>query len=91
MSIDQNLLDILCCPVSKTPVTRLSRNQLQALNHYIDNGQVVAVEGAPVQTPLQEALVTLDGKVIYPIEDGIPVMLPESGIGTAQFERFPQA
>jgi uncharacterized protein YbaR (Trm112 family) len=36
-----------------------------------------------------EALITTDRKVIYRIEDGIPVMLPEEGIGTLQLTAFP--
>ena len=38
---------------------------------------------------VDEALVTTDGKVIYRVDDGIPVMLPEQGIGTVQFNEWP--
>ena len=35
--------------------------------------------------------VTTDGKVIYRVEDGVPVMLPDEGIGTTQMHDFPGA
>jgi uncharacterized protein YbaR (Trm112 family) len=89
--MDKRLLDILCCPVSKTPVRLLGKNELDALNTAIGAGQVDTVAGSPVRAPLGEGLITIDGKVIYRIEDGIPVMLPEEGIGTTQLHDFPAA
>ncbi len=44
--------------------------------------------GETVSAALEEALVTEDMKVIYPVEDGIPVLLQERGIGTTQFQDF---
>ncbi|PWK92191.1 Trm112 family protein [Fulvimonas soli] len=89
--MDKRLLDILCCPVSKTPVRLLGKNELDALNAAIDRGQVATVAGATVERRLAEGLITVDGKVIYRIDDGIPVMLPEEGIGTLQLDDFPRA
>jgi uncharacterized protein YbaR (Trm112 family) len=37
---------------------------------------------------LQEGLITEDGQVIYPVQDDIPVLLEERGIGTTQFTDF---
>lgn len=91
MSIDKRLLDILCCPVSKTPVRPLNANELTALNRAIEAGQVLNVAGGAVQNRVGEGLITVDRKVIYRVEDGIPVMLPEEGIGTTQFTDFPAA
>lgn len=87
--MDKRLLDILCCPVSKTPLRPLTRQQLEALNEAIGRGKVDTVAGVAVRTRVAEALITTDRKVIYRIEDGIPVMLPEEGIGTLQVADFP--
>ena len=87
--MDKRLLDILCCPVSKTPVRPLGRHELEALNVAIAAGKVDSVAGTPVRERIAEGLITTDRKVIYRIEDGIPVMLPEEGIGTAQLADFP--
>ncbi|MCE5233109.1 MAG: Trm112 family protein [Mizugakiibacter sp.] len=87
--MDKHLLDILCCPVSKAPVRPLNRAELDALNRAIDAGGVDTVAGARVPAPLRAGLITTDGKVIYRVEDDIPVMLPEEGIGTTQLSGFP--
>jgi len=87
--MDKRLLDILCCPVSKTPVRPLSKHELEALNTAVTAGKVDSVAGAAVREKISEALITTDGKVIYRVEDGIPVMLPEEGIGTTQLTDFP--
>ena len=87
--MDKRLLDILCCPVSKTPVRLLGKHELEALNAAISAAGVDTVAGARVQGHVHEALITTDRKVIYRIEDGIPVMLPEEGIATLQLTEFP--
>jgi uncharacterized protein len=89
--MDKRLLDILCCPVSKVPVRPLTRNELEALNSAISAGQVQTVASVAVREALSEGLITTDRKVIYRVEDGIPVMLPEEGIGTLQLRDFPAA
>ena len=89
--MDKRLLDILCCPVSKTPVRLLARSELEAINAAIGRGEVDTVAGARVQEQLGEGLITVDSKVVYRVDDGIPVMLPEEGIGTLQLTDFPAA
>jgi uncharacterized protein YbaR (Trm112 family) len=90
MPVDKRLLEILCCPVSKTPVVPASKAQLAALNAAIAKGDALNVAGGKLEAAVDEALITTDGKVIYRVEDGIPVMLPEEGIGTTQFDAFPR-
>ena len=87
--MDKRLLDILCDPVTKTPVKPLSRSQLDALNREIARDTVKTTTGASVGTTLKAGLITTDGKVIYRIEDDIPVMLADEGIGTTQLHDFP--
>ncbi len=87
--MDKRLLDILCCPVNKTPLRPLTRHQLDALNDAIGAGRIDTVAGAKLTERITEALITTDQKLIYRIEDGIPVMLPEEGIGTVQMGEFP--
>ncbi len=88
MSVDGKLLEILCCPVSKTPLTRLSANRLKVLNKAIADGDVQTVRGESVDQPLREALITQDSKVIYPVIDDIPILLEDRGIGCTQFQDF---
>ena len=87
--MDKRLLDILCCPVSKTPVKLLARGQLEAINREISQNAVRTVAGVAVHDELKAGLITVDGKVIYRIDDEIPVMLADEGIGTLQLSGFP--
>jgi len=88
MPVDRKLLEILCCPVSKTPLTVLGQEKLDKLNSMINSGETLYVDGEKVKEPLQEGLITEDGKVIYPVQDDIPILLEEKGIGTTQFQEF---
>ncbi len=88
MPIDGKLLEILCCPVSKTPLTRLPASRLKKLNDAISAGAAQYVRGEAVEDPLREALITEDSKVIYPVIDEIPILLEERGIGTTQLQDF---
>jgi uncharacterized protein YbaR (Trm112 family) len=87
MPVDGKLLEILCCPVSKTPLQRLEPSRLAKLNEAIPGG-VQYVGGEPVEKKLTEALITVDSKVIYPVERDIPILLEEKGIGTTQLDNF---
>lgn len=86
--MDKRLLDILCCPVSKTPLRLLHHNELEQINRAIAEHGVDTVDGVRVAMALDAGLITTDGKVIYRIEDDIPVLLPEEGIGTVQLNEF---
>ncbi len=88
MPVDGKLLEILCCPVSRRPLTRLEASRLERLNREIESGAALYVGGEAVTEMLEEALITEDGKVIYPVSDGIPLLLEEKGIGTTQFNAF---
>jgi uncharacterized protein YbaR (Trm112 family) len=37
---------------------------------------------------LREALISEDSRVIYPVQDDIPILLEERGIGTTQLQDF---
>ena len=88
MPIDGKLLEILCCPVSKTPLVRLPPDKLRKLNAAIAAGTVQYVHGEPVTAVLAEGLMTEDARVIYPVVDDIPMLLEEQGIGTTQLQDF---
>ena len=88
MPVDGKLLEILCCPVSKTPLIILSQAKLEKLNSAIEAGDALFIDGKKVTASLQEGLITENGKVIYAVQNDIPVLLEEQGIGTTQFQDF---
>lgn len=84
MTVDKHLLEILVCPVTKTPVKVLAKDKLAILNREVEKGGIAHVDGSPVEEPLDEALITEDGRTLYRVSDGIPVMLEEQGISAKQ-------
>lgn len=88
MTIPQSLLEILCCPVSHEALRPLEPARLKKLNQNVDAGALLYVDGSAVEEPLTDALITRSGKVVYVIDRGIPVLLPERGIGTTQLQDF---
>lgn len=73
--IDPTFLAMLVCPASKQPLRLASAAELDAVNRAIASGGVCNRGGASVSAPCQGALATVDGKWLYPIQDGIPILL----------------
>ena len=80
MPIDQELLDILVCPENRTPVSMADTVVLDRLNAAIEGGAVENLGGDAVTEPVAEGLVREDGRILYAIRDGIPVMLIDESI-----------
>lgn len=87
--MDKKLLDILVCPASRQPLTVLDKAGIEAVNRAVAAGGVKRIDDSAQAEPLREALVTRDRKTVYRIDDGIPVLLAEEGIATAQVDGFP--
>ena len=80
MSIDKEFLEILRCPATGKEVRLLSAGELERVNEAIATGDAKHADKTPVDDPLDEAVVTVDGETAYRIDGGIPVMLKEKGI-----------
>ena len=80
MSVSPELLEILVCPETKQPVKTASAEVLEKLAREIEAGRLRNRGGQEVAKPISEGLVREDGKVLYPVDDGIPVMLIEESI-----------
>ena len=89
--MDRKLLDLLVCPATRQPLALLDRAALAALNAAAEAGALRRVDDTPQAAPLREALVTRDQRIVYRVDDGIPVLLVEEGIPTAQVADFPKA
>lgn len=82
--MDKRLLTILRCPVSHKGLSLLKKDKLAQLNAAIEAGELINHEGTAVANPMREALVTDDGKRLYPVDDGIPVLLEDESISMEQ-------
>jgi uncharacterized protein YbaR (Trm112 family) len=88
--MDKRLLDILCCPTTRAPLRLLSASEREAVNRAVESGKVRDEGGRHCAAVMGEALITRDGRTIYRIDDGIPVMLADEAIATAGIEGFPR-
>lgn len=79
-SVDDDLLEILVCPETRQPLARASAEQIARLNEGVRAGTLRNRGGEAVKSELREGLVREDGRVLYPVDDGIPVMLVEESI-----------
>lgn len=86
MALENKLLEILACPVSKNALLPAGANLLSTVNEAVAQGTALYVDGTTVSEPLDGALVCEEGKVLYAVADGIPVLLPDRGIGLTQFD-----
>jgi uncharacterized protein len=65
--VDEELLQILCCPLTRQPLRLADRNALSEAR-------------AKAAKPILEGLIREDGRMFYPISNGIPLLTPEDGI-----------
>ena len=89
--MDRKLLDLLCSPDTRQPLSLLDARGLEALNQAIATGSVTRADGSAQTQPLREALVTRDRKQVFRVDDGIPVLLAEEALPTGQLADFPKA
>lgn len=78
--IDKDLLAILACPATHQPLAEAEAALLAEVNAVITAGGARTVGGGRVSETLEGGLVREDRQVLYPIRDGIPVLLAEEGI-----------
>jgi len=80
MPVSEELLEILVCPETHQPVKPAAQAVLDALNARIRSGELRNRGGEPVEKELHEGLLREDGKVLYPVDEDIPVMLIDESI-----------
>jgi uncharacterized protein YbaR (Trm112 family) len=82
--MEKRLLQILRCPVTHKGLSMARRDLIGRVNAAIEAGRVANREGTVLSEPLDEALVTDDDKVLYPITNGIPVLLEGESVNLEQ-------
>ena len=82
--LDPEVLALLICPETRSALHHADAPMIADLNARIARGEVRNREGKPVQEPLDGGLLRADGLWLYPIQDGIPILLIEESIATSK-------
>lgn len=84
--ITKELLDILCCPETKQDIQYIEGEVIEKINKKIKSGLLKNRNAEIVKEPIDAGLLRQDRKYIYPIKDGIPIMLIEEAIPFEEFD-----
>jgi len=82
-TIAKDLLERLRCPETAQPLHEATAEVLARVNAEAARGALVNHDGKPLAAPLAAALVTGDGARLYPVLDGIPMLLAGEAVRAA--------
>jgi uncharacterized protein YbaR (Trm112 family) len=74
------LLEILRCPQDHTALARADGDLVQRVNNAIRDGRILKPSGERRGEPIDGGLVRAAGDLLYPIVDGIPLLLRDEAI-----------
>lgn len=78
--MDDELLQLICCPETHQSLRPLEPAALEELNRKIAAGVARNRAGRVLSEKLAGGLLRADGKLVYPVRADIPVLLVEDGI-----------
>ena len=78
--ITPELLALLRCPQSRQTLSLASAEQLAQIEARRAAGNLHNHSGRAVQEPVSAGLVRADGALLYPIRNGIPVLLLDAAL-----------
>jgi uncharacterized protein YbaR (Trm112 family) len=78
--MDPNLLNIICCPVTREKFSTATPKQLALINAEIANNTLTKLDGSIAENPQSKALINATKTLLYPIEEDIPILLENEAI-----------
>ncbi len=82
--ISDRLVGMLLCPETRQRVTVADDALVEGINAEIHGGGLRNRGGEIVSEPLEGGLLREDGEYLYPVRQGVPVMLVEEAIQIAE-------
>lgn len=80
VAVDDSFLSLLRCPRTGEELRVAEPRELAGYNESIENGQLNNAAGTTLRQAMEGALVTAGGHWLYPVHDGIPVLLVEEAV-----------
>ncbi len=78
--IPKHILDIVVCPKTKQKLKPADYALIERINLLIEKGEAKNKSGSTLIQKIEGGLVREDGKYLYPVIEGIPILLPEEAI-----------
>ena len=78
--IDKELLDIIVCPETKQDLVLADPALVERINLLIEKGELRNRSKQAVTEKIDDGLVRVDRKYLYPIRDDIPILLIDESI-----------
>ena len=78
--MDPNLLNIICCPVTREKLSIVTSKQLEFINTEIVKNNLIKLDGSIAEKPQSKALINATKTLLYPIEEDIPILLEGKAI-----------
>lgn len=81
--ISKDLLTILCCPETRQELSVADSKVIDKINQRIECRELKTRGGGEITQKIEAGLVRSDRQYLYPVRQGIPVMLMDEAIPLA--------
>ena len=78
--MDPNLLNIICCPVTREKLSIATSKQLEFINTEIAESNLTKLDGSIAEKPQTKALINASKTLLYPFEENIPILLESEAV-----------